>query len=207
MRHARLIVTGAALLTLVAVLGGPSAVAMTRSSVLKFAPGAQAAPQTAKPATSQAPAAPSRPPEGRGLGPVPGVGASGPPSPRNDFSPWWKDAGIIKELGLTPVQASNIDKIYEKRLKQIQLQVAEYDNQKADLDRMYSERVAPPAAIELQASKMMTPKVAIDISRVRMLYEMSLVMSPQQNEKLKDIADRFYREQRERGRGRNPAAQ
>ena len=206
--RARLLVTGAALLTLVAVLSGPSAVAMTRSSVSRFALGVQAASQAAKPGTPQAPAQPpTRPPEARGLGPVPGVGPSGPPSPRNDFSPWWKDAGFIRQLGLTAVQASSINKIYEKRLKQIQLQVDEYDKQKTELDRMSAERVAKADAIELQAWKMMTPKSFIEVSRIRMLYEMSMVMSREQNEKLKDLADRFYREQRDRGRGRNPSGQ
>jgi hypothetical protein len=178
--------------------------AMTRSSAFKFAQAGTATPQTAKPGTNQTPGQPSRPDQGRGLGPVPGAGRSGPPSPRTDFY-WWKDADIVRQLGLTAAQTSKIDNLYEKRLKQIALVVDEYDKQRADLDRMSAERVAQPAAIELQASKMMTAKVTIDISRIRMLYEMSLVMSREQNDKLKDIADRFYREQRERGRGRNPS--
>lgn len=194
--------TGVALLTLVAVLSGPSVTAMTRRGpAAGFQQGA--APVQA-PKSAQGPA--SRPPEGRGFGPVPGPAPSGS---RPDFFPWWKDADIIKQIGLTGAQAASIDKLYERRLRQIQLQADEYAKQSAELDRMMSERAVKPEEIELQASKMLTPKVEIDKSRIKMLYEMSRVMSADQNKKLQDVVQRRReqqrREQGDRGRGRNPS--
>jgi len=195
-------VIAAVLLVLAAVLGGPSVTAMAR----RGAAGGQQPPVAPASQTPRPSASPSPPPDGRGFGPIPG-----PSGPRPEFSPWWKDADIVKQVGLTPAQVNSIDKLYERRLKQIQLQADEFAKQSAELDRMMSERLVKPEEIEFQAQKMLTPKAYIDISRFRMLYEMSKVMTVEQNKKLQDVVqhrrEQQRREQAERGRGRNPSAQ
>jgi Spy/CpxP family protein refolding chaperone len=158
----------------------------------------------AAPHFQQPAARPAQPSSGRSMGPVPGPNSTGPSaSSRGDFSPWWKDAGIVRELGLTADQVGKIDRLYEKRRKAIQLQLDEFDKQKAELDRLIGERTVSPEVVELHTSKMMTPRIAIDTSRIRMLYEMSRVMTAEQNRKLQDI---FHQRTRENGRGRNSSS-
>jgi len=149
------------------------------------------------PATAPSPSqTPSR--GGRGFGPVPGPLPTG----QRDFSPWWKDGDVIKEIGLSVDQVNRIDRIYERRRKQIQLHVDELDKQATELNRMFSERSATPEQIELQAQKWMAPRMTIEPSRIRMLYEMSRVMTAEQNQKLQEIAHR--RADQFRGRGGSP---
>jgi Spy/CpxP family protein refolding chaperone len=111
---------------------------------------------------------------------------------------------MVKEVGLTPEQVSKIDKIYERRNKQIATQIEEYNKQHDELDRLVRERIVTPETVELQAQRMMPFRVAIDVSRIKMLYEMSRVMSTEQNDRFHAMFDRMGSD-RDRGRGRgNP---
>jgi len=133
--------------------------------------------------------------------PVPaqsGTAASpGRGGPGQDVRPWWKDAGMAREVGLTPVQIAKIDRIFDQRQKQIKPKADEYTKIKADLDRMMRERTAKPEEVEEQARRLMYPRLDIDVSRWRMLYEMSLVMSVDQNTKMRAMFDRMDQERRE----------
>jgi Spy/CpxP family protein refolding chaperone len=111
---------------------------------------------------------------------------------------------MAKEVGLTADQITKIDKIYDRRNKQIATQIEEYNKQKAELDRMTRERTVPPETVELQAQRMMPFRVAIDVSRIKMLYEMSRVMTAEQNQKVHAIWERNQDRDRGRGRGGNP---
>lgn len=173
---------------------GPALQQSSRTSAPQKPPSNQPAPTT--PAPAQTPSG-----GGRGYGPVPGPLPTGP---RGDFSPWWKDATIIKEVGLSTDQVNRIDRIYEKRRKQIQLHVDELDTQTAELNKMFSERLVTPEVIELQAQKWMAPRMIIEPSRIRMLYDMSRVMTAEQNTKLQEFFHRMGERNRERGRGGVP---
>ena len=129
-----------------------------------------------------------------------GRGVPGAPEPRA----WWRDAQMAKEVGLTPAQIARIDKLYESRQKQIQPKLDEYNQLKTDLDRMFREHAVTPEEMEAQARRMTYPQMDIVVSRLRLLYEMSRVMTPEQNDKLRAIFDRERRQQgRGRGMGRN----
>jgi Spy/CpxP family protein refolding chaperone len=143
----------------------------------------------ASPVQQNAPSAP-RPTNGRG-------------SPGLDVRAWWKDPQMAKEVGLTPVQIQKIDHIYEQRQRQIRPWVDEYNRQKAELDRMMRERTARPEDIEAQARRLTYPHLDIDVSRIRLLYEMSRVLTAEQNAKLDAMFERERRD-RDQGRGRGP---
>jgi len=151
---------------------------------------------------SQAPA----PPDGRrGFGPNPYPGPGGPgQGPQGDQQrPWWKDPAIVKEVGLTADQVTKIDKIYDRRNKLIASQVEEYNRLHAELDKMLSERTVSPETVEIQAQRMMPFHMAIDVSRIKMGYEMSRVLTTEQNDKLRAVFDRMGPD-RGRGRGNPP---
>jgi Spy/CpxP family protein refolding chaperone len=172
------------------VLCGAVASRVTGAPQHSAAAPAQPAPQTTAPAT-----------QGRG--------------PGQDVRPWWKDPLMAKEVGLTPVQVTKIDRIFDIRQKQIKAKADEYTKLKADLDRMMRERTAKPEEIEEQARRVMYPRLDIDVSRWRMLYEMSQVMSAEQNTRMRAMFDRLDQERRDaldrldqerarRGRGNLP---
>jgi Spy/CpxP family protein refolding chaperone len=122
-------------------------------------------------------------------------GASG-----SDVRPWWKDAQTVKELALTPVQVDKIDRIYEERQRAIKTEADEHQLLMVELNRVLKEKKAKPSDVEALARKLTYPHLRIDVSRIRMLYEMSLVLKPEQQEKF----DRLENERRERGRGPGP---
>ena len=136
----------------------------------------------------------------------PASGASKAAEPRRDGQSqsgrgpyfWWKDPQVVKELSLTQIQTDKIALIYERRPRMIKSDAEEYDRLMAELDLMIKERKAKPQEIEAQAQKMTYPHFKIDVSRTRMLYEMLLVLSPEQHQKF----DRL--EQQRRGRGPGP---
>jgi Spy/CpxP family protein refolding chaperone len=140
--------------------------------------GKAAAPQT--PSGGQV-----QPSAGRGRGPGPG-----------DVRAWWKDRDMAKEVGLSSVQIAKIDLLYEQRKKQIKSKVDEYNKLRDELERMLKERTAKPEDIENQAKKMMFPRYDIDVSRTKMLYEMSLVLSADQNTRFLAMFDRMDQERR-----------
>jgi Spy/CpxP family protein refolding chaperone len=156
----------------------------------------QGAPQQSQPAP--VPTAPQSPGEGRrGFG-QDGSGRGGPAG--QDVRPWWKDPAMAREVGLTQAQIARIDRLYELRQKQIQPKADEYNRQKEELDRMMRERTAKPSEVEEQARRWTYPHLDIDVSRLKLLYEISLVMTPEQNSKMRAM---FDRERAGRGRGGN----
>jgi Spy/CpxP family protein refolding chaperone len=127
-----------------------------------------------------------------------GPGRGGPPG--ETVYAWWKDPQTVKDLGLTAVQVGKIDKLYEARRIKIAPKVEEYNKLKAELDRLFAGRTAKADEIEDQARRLSYPSQEIIVSRTRMLYEMSKVLTAEQNEKF----GRIERERRERERGRGP---
>ena len=114
---------------------------------------------------------------------------------------WWRNPEIAQEVGLTSAQIAKLDKLYEDRQKRIEPWVAEYKTQNAELNRMMRERTASPEEIEAQARRLMYPSLDIHVSRLRLLYQMGQVMTPDQHTKLRA---RFDRERRSREQNRAP---
>lgn len=148
---------------------------------------------------------------GRPGGPPQGVfgGDRGGPQPLSPFNApgeWWKDPDVRKEIGLRPDQASHIDDIYARRVKDIQPVIDEYQKEQQTLDKMLSERVVTEATLSLQITKFNTLRVTIWQSRYLMLYRISKVLDADQYAKLKAIFERRQKEmEQHRGRGGAPA--
>lgn len=109
---------------------------------------------------------------------------------------WWQDDAIKKEIGLREDQVKRIDALYAKRARDLEPLNTEFAKQRAELNRLMSDRSVGTAAIELQVARMEVPRVKINESYFAMLYRMYLVLDPDQNKKLQAVFDR----QRDRGR-------
>lgn len=169
-------VTAAALVAGFAIFAGPASAGLTGHDTDLQAGTKAPAPQTSAP---QAPGSgPARGPE------VGGVRA------------WWKDPDMAKEVGLAADQIAKIDRLYEGRQKAIKPMVDEYNKLTAELNVMVLERTARPSEVEVQARRLMFPRYEIDVSRTKMLYEMSRVLSADQHTKLRAMFERMDRERR-----------
>ncbi|MGH7485804.1 MAG: hypothetical protein ACREMY_09415 [bacterium] len=161
-------------------------------------------PQKPTPPASTGVQAPTAPPraggQGANQGGDPGRGQSrvGTSIPgQRGGSPWWKDDAIKKELALREDQVRRLDNLFETRAKNSELMNDELDKQRAELDRLMSDRTAGPAAIALQVARLEVPRAKLNESFYVMIYRMSLVLDPEQNKKLQAIFDR----NRDHGRG------
>jgi hypothetical protein len=142
-------------------------------------------------------------------------GSGGRPgrNPGQDVRPWWKDPAMAKEVGLTRDQIAKIDKLYDQRQAQIKPKVDEYNRQLDELNRLTRERTSKPSEIEDQARRLSYPRIDIDVSRAKMLYEMTLVLNTDQYNRMRAMFARMdqereamfkrYEQERARGRGGN----
>lgn len=112
--------------------------------------------------------------------------------------PWWKDPAVIKEINLTPDQASRIDAIWRKRETEMQGVAMEQRKQQDEFKRLVEERKVGVDVIGLQFDRAEALRSMLDKSRALMLYQWSLILSAEQNKALKAIGERH---RRERGRG------
>lgn len=114
---------------------------------------------------------------------------------------WWKDEAVKKELQLTDRQAQNINRIYEKRVRDITPAFDDLQKQIVELDRMAKERKVDVNAYAYLVSRAEFNRSKLNETRLVMLYEIAKLLSDEQNLKLKDIRDRRWNS---RGRGAGP---
>ena len=110
--------------------------------------------------------------------------------------PWWKDPVVVKELRLTPDQSSKIDGIWRKREMEMHTASKEYERQKAELDRLMTERKVGVDVIGVQHDRVEAQRTTLNKSRTIMIYQFSLVLTPEQNTALKAYFERNRRERR-----------
>ena len=107
--------------------------------------------------------------------------------------PWWKEPTIVKEIGLSPDQAKQIDKLWEDRAKEMMGRSDDLKKQDDELKRLIAERKVGADVIALQVDRVEAQRTILAKSRTVMLYRMSLVMSAEQNKKLQAIFERNRR--------------
>ena len=137
-------------------------------------------------------------------------GSNQPSTPRLPGPPgfdWWNDAAIQKEIGLTPVQVRNIDRIYRSRSSTLQPTIERYTRELKVLDDMTRAATADESTYRLQALQVESLRSEISLSRTVMLYRFFKELQPEQHTKLRDIfekrAQRMMRDRETPGRTRN----
>jgi Spy/CpxP family protein refolding chaperone len=130
------------------------------------------------------------------------TGVAAPPATPNGRGPWewWKDDAVKKEIGLRPNQAAEIDRIYQRRLKDMDPYVQALVQEKAVLVKMIADRVVDDTQLDLELNKYDAMRVKLESSRTLMLYRISKVLDADQYSKLQAIIDRHEAAGR-RGRG------
>jgi Spy/CpxP family protein refolding chaperone len=151
--------------------------------------GGAAAPQTtgqpAKPAVQN-----QNPPQS-------GRSQSGPDRVRRGA--WWKDAEVMKEVGITAEQSKKIDDLFHKRLPDAMARETELKKQDTILQRLLTERTVGADVIGVQVDRVEALRTTQYKTRTMMVYDMYLVLSAEQYKKL--VA--YWERQRGRGDSRS----
>jgi Spy/CpxP family protein refolding chaperone len=134
--------------------------------------------------------------DGRGSGPA-------NPGARVGFE-WWNDPGVRRDLKLSDEKAKKIDQIYQSRVRSAQPWADRWYAEREKLDRMTKERNATQEEYRLQVAQVEALRSRISETRLVMLYNMSLELSPDQFAKLQQIFDaRMRGNMGNNGRGEN----
>ena len=104
--------------------------------------------------------------------------------------PWWKDAALQKEVGLTSRQVERIDAIYQQRATELAPYLEEWRKQEAELNRMAREREVSVETFAIQVARVDTLRSKLGESRTVMLYRMSRELTDAQYKKLQEYLDR-----------------
>lgn len=113
---------------------------------------------------------------------------------------WWNDAEVQKELALPVDKIKQINDFFNRRNADLRPIVHEFLKQRADLDKMTSDRVVDESTYLLQVMRVEATRARLNESRMVMLYRMFRTLTPEQHQKLQDILDRRFSRS---GRGRS----
>lgn len=116
--------------------------------------------------------------------------------PNQPRLPWWKEPAVVKELRLTPDQSARIDAAWYKREKDMHAVSKEYEKQRDELNRLMAERKVGIDVIGLQHDRVEAQRTILNKSRTVMIYQFSLILTPEQNTALKAYFDRNRRDRR-----------
>lgn len=130
----------------------------------------------------------------------PGPQSSGRSGPGGPQGPWWSDAAIKAEIGLTEEQSRRIKDIFEKREAEIKPLADMLGRESDRLDRMTRERTADEVTYAVQVAKVESLYGRLRESRTMMIYRMFRELQPEQHQKLQEILAR------RRGGGRGPGS-
>jgi Spy/CpxP family protein refolding chaperone len=109
---------------------------------------------------------------------------------------WWKDPAVIREVSITADQSARIDSIWRKREVDMKSVAKEFERQQDELRRLMAERNVGIDVIGIQHDRVEAQRTTLNKSRTIALYQMSLVLSADQNKILRAIGERNRRDRR-----------
>jgi Spy/CpxP family protein refolding chaperone len=158
--------------------------------VTVMSPGFRAAPRQAGGTTPKATVPAQQGQGGRAEGP-----SQQRNQPRRGFA-WWKEAEVMREVGITAEQSKRIDELFHKRLPEAIALEREFKKQNDELNRLLRERTVGADVIAVQVDRVEAQRTTLNKTRTVMIYQMYQVLSAEQYAKL--VA---YNERRRSGRG------
>ncbi len=107
---------------------------------------------------------------------------------------WWKNPGVVAELGLTPEQSTEIEKVFVRsRSKLIDLK-ADLEKKQLDLQVAMEDKTADRGAVEKKIESVENARAALQKTRALMILDMKQILKPAQWERLVQM----HQERRER---------
>lgn len=111
---------------------------------------------------------------------------------------WWKDASFRQQLGLSDDQSTRIDEIYQSTVPRLRDQYDESHAEEKQLQKLIAAN-EPESVVSTQIDKMEAAHCKASKTRLLMLYEMRMVLSPDQREKFRKVHDDWERSRRKSG--------
>jgi Spy/CpxP family protein refolding chaperone len=102
---------------------------------------------------------------------------------------WWRNEQAKKELGLTAEQVAKIQSIHEGTIGELRQEVDELQRCETKLDRLL-ESSTDEAVLARQIDRVETARANLNKTRSVMFVRMRLVLTSEQRERLKAMAER-----------------
>jgi Spy/CpxP family protein refolding chaperone len=97
---------------------------------------------------------------------------------------WWKNPSVTAELGLSPDQSVEIEKVFVRtRPKLIDLR-ADLEKKQLDLQVAMEDKTASRSAVEKKIESVENARAALQKTRALMILDMKQVLKPDQWERL-----------------------
>lgn len=113
-----------------------------------------------------------------------------PRKENHDRRPWWKNPTHIAEIGLTPAQSAEIDRIFTteiERMKPMRAQITELER---GVDATSRANTTDIEAYARQVRQVEHKRAELNTLRTVMLYRIRRVLNAEQNVKFQAMSDR-----------------
>ena len=139
--------------------------------------------------TAAAQIAPARTPA-PAASPVPPALPRHPAPPGMELGKWWKNSEVVRELGLSEAQASQIEQaFFEQRLKLIDLK-ADLEKQETRLQPLIEADQPDEAKVSAQIDQVLVARGRLEKANAMMMFSIRRVLSVEQWKKLQEIQQR-----------------
>jgi len=116
-------------------------------------------------------------------------------SSQNRPRKWWQDKATMTALGMTQQQSADVEEIFQATRPGLSDLKRALDALEADLSGLIRER-RDEAVVSAKLDEVEPARSALNKARTLMLYRMHRVLSPEQDQKLKELFDKWERERR-----------
>lgn len=108
---------------------------------------------------------------------------------------WWHDEETMAALGMTEQQTGDVEAIFQATLPRLRELKERLEALEAELSAMIRDR-RDEAVVVAKLDEVEHARGELNKSRTLMLYRMHRVLSPEQDEQLKELFDKRERERR-----------
>ncbi len=113
---------------------------------------------------------------------------------------WWKNPRVTAELGVTPEQTAEIEKVFVRsRPRLIDLR-AELEKKELDLQAAMDDKATDRAVVEKRIEAVENARAALQKTRALMILDMKQVLKPEQWERLVQKQRQWRERMKERRR-------
>jgi len=116
---------------------------------------------------------------------------------------WWKDKDAIREIGISPEQSAEIDRIFRTEIDTAKPLREEVMRLEKALSATIKANTAEVAVVEQQVEKVEKKRAELNKRRVVMLYRIHRVLSLEQNAKFQAMVDRWEASRKKQGGDRH----
>jgi Spy/CpxP family protein refolding chaperone len=112
--------------------------------------------------------------------------------------PWWKDAQIQRDLGLTADQTAKIEAVFQSTISQLRQKKQELDRYEDELSQLIAAG-ADESLVTRQVDKVEAVRASMNKMRTLMLLHERQVLTPEQRVRLNKLHEQMVKERGKSG--------